>query len=492
MRKVSRLAALILALCASVAESSTATAKDYVSRTTQTGFTLPGVRSPSGNDEVRAADGTTCRTSLGHRGAYVDIGGVASEDEGRFGNASVYGRLIIPVGKQPRRIDCDDLYQLEIQRLRMEVEAMRRSFENGDDKGAFALAKGAVPSPAAAEAEFDRAFGYAGYNDTASSGSTVGTTASIAADTAPPAAVVAAEPTVPARTETASVATVPPRAGVADRDAFTGGVAGDPGAATVPNMTAVSGVATVPDGATVPDVSADRRFDVPTATEQALLERGADEPPLAVVGPLPEPWGLPYAAPAPKVRPETLTRAALLPPRPMAPARNVVVTAMPEATVPARALTPASTVRPAPMMAPPATVPERPRVEAPPAAAPVQRLPLPVPTMPEGDLRGFDRPGTTAIAIDADPYEWPFPSPPIDPVSTQSITVTQTTLDDLEIIARTRAASRLPMTVPPRDGSASDWTRNFVAPHASVPRASVPKRATAPSHQGGLIDFPGL
>lgn len=162
MRQVSSVAAIaVLTACAS------AYADGYTNHSSSTGFNLPGVSTPSGYDEVRAADGTTCRSALGNRGAYVDVGGVATERDGSFGNGAVYGRVIVPLGQKPDRIDCGSLYQLEIERLRAEVAMMKASqeaqpgdvmagsftddgfdpFEDGPDGGSFddeapAVAKG--------------------------------------------------------------------------------------------------------------------------------------------------------------------------------------------------------------------------------------------------------------------------------------------------------------------------------------------------------------
>ena len=132
MRKVPGLAALALLACC-----STAAAEDYSNRSSHTGFNLPGVQSPTGYDEVRASDGTTCRSALGSRGAYLDMGGVVNEDRGRINGGSVYGRLIVPLGQKPDRIDCDSLYQIEVERLRLEVAAMREAAKRREDEPVF-------------------------------------------------------------------------------------------------------------------------------------------------------------------------------------------------------------------------------------------------------------------------------------------------------------------------------------------------------------------
>lgn len=112
-----------LALLAAVAAWPTgkAVAGD-VYNLNQTGFTLPGVSLPQGQDEVRSADGTSCRSSISGSGAYLDVGvvGGRSATEGM----STYGRVVIPLGRRPARLDCSRLYALEIKRLEMEIRLL--------------------------------------------------------------------------------------------------------------------------------------------------------------------------------------------------------------------------------------------------------------------------------------------------------------------------------------------------------------------------------
>jgi hypothetical protein len=39
--------------------------------------------------------------------------------------AVAYARITIPLGKRPKRIDCSAIYELEIMKLRQEVELLR-------------------------------------------------------------------------------------------------------------------------------------------------------------------------------------------------------------------------------------------------------------------------------------------------------------------------------------------------------------------------------
>lgn len=100
------------------------------------GLNLPQVPQPSSSDEVRAADGTTCKSSIASNGAYLDVGGIGSQsEEGLFNQGSVYGRVIIPLGEQPKRVDCTGLYQLEIQRLQGELQLVRMGLNGASAPG---------------------------------------------------------------------------------------------------------------------------------------------------------------------------------------------------------------------------------------------------------------------------------------------------------------------------------------------------------------------
>lgn len=114
-----------------VGVASTASAETYVPHQSSTGFALPGVQRPSGFDEVRASDGTTCRSAMGNGGAYVDVGAVGNQNDGSLTSGSVYGRVVMPMGERPGRVDCKRLYELEVKRLEMEVELLRSGLGAG-------------------------------------------------------------------------------------------------------------------------------------------------------------------------------------------------------------------------------------------------------------------------------------------------------------------------------------------------------------------------
>jgi len=146
MRQVHRLAALAVAV---TALCSPAAAGDvYTLNQNQNGFSLPGVSLPQGQDEVRAADGTTCRSAVGGSGAYLDVG-VIGGSGAAAGSMATYGRVVIPLGRSAARLDCSRLYALEVERLQMELRLLK-----------MGLARGGGAQPAA-----DGAWAHEGWSD---------------------------------------------------------------------------------------------------------------------------------------------------------------------------------------------------------------------------------------------------------------------------------------------------------------------------------------
>ncbi|MEM6913274.1 MAG: SPOR domain-containing protein [Pseudomonadota bacterium] len=86
---------------------------------------LPNAPMTTGQDIVRGADGTSCQTAIASGGPYLDVGVLQSQDFYQRDSAAVYGRVVIPIGKRAKRLDCTRLYQLEIERMRMELELLR-------------------------------------------------------------------------------------------------------------------------------------------------------------------------------------------------------------------------------------------------------------------------------------------------------------------------------------------------------------------------------
>lgn len=110
---------------------ATAEAGDFFTRSENYGVNLPQTVLPNGADEVRTADGTSCRSAVGGDGAYADFGVIGAPEnnntslDSSSGSVAVYGRVVVPLGGRSERLDCTKLYELEIQRLKMELQLAR-------------------------------------------------------------------------------------------------------------------------------------------------------------------------------------------------------------------------------------------------------------------------------------------------------------------------------------------------------------------------------
>lgn len=133
MRKISRKALLVtaaagFALIAPATASAQSNENVNYNNTSNnlSGFSLPNVQLPQGSDEVRAADGTSCRSAVSGNGAYVDIGVMGNPyTVTGNSNASVYGRVVMPLNAPNKRVDCTQLYTLEIERLKTELQLLK-------------------------------------------------------------------------------------------------------------------------------------------------------------------------------------------------------------------------------------------------------------------------------------------------------------------------------------------------------------------------------
>jgi len=157
MRKVLRTSqVLTLSLLPALAVVSHGFAEDILNlNQNQTGFTLPGVTLPQGQDEVHASDGTTCRSSVSGSGAYLDVGVIRGNNSSQSNSdVATYGRVVVPIGRTPKRIDCSRLYELEVERLQMELKLLKMGLgADGQTTGSVAAgAPTAAPAPATASA----------------------------------------------------------------------------------------------------------------------------------------------------------------------------------------------------------------------------------------------------------------------------------------------------------------------------------------------------
>jgi hypothetical protein len=115
----------------------------------QSGFYLPTSTPPAGQDEFRASDGTSCKTTMdGTRRVELGAFGSGGRDDQRsalYGvpsyastptssNLGVYGRYVMSLDAPSQRMDCSKLYELELERRRLEVEMMRRNLTGADER----------------------------------------------------------------------------------------------------------------------------------------------------------------------------------------------------------------------------------------------------------------------------------------------------------------------------------------------------------------------
>lgn len=119
-----------------------------LSQTTIGNIQLPSApQFPQGQDRVRAADGAECSVSTAPRDKFMDIGVVGGTSSGtgvenaypyvipgttmvpgnQYGRVTggVYARVVINLDPEKPKLDCARLYELEIQRLKLEIEQLK-------------------------------------------------------------------------------------------------------------------------------------------------------------------------------------------------------------------------------------------------------------------------------------------------------------------------------------------------------------------------------
>ncbi|TPL81754.1 hypothetical protein FJ950_23100 [Mesorhizobium sp. B2-3-14] len=137
---------LTVAFAATWAGISPVLAEDvYNLNQNESGFNLPGVTLPQGQDEVHASDGTTCRSAVSGTGAYLDLGVIRGNNQAN-NDIATYGRVVIPIGRTPKRVDCSRLYELEVERLQLELKLLKMGL-GGD--GPTASVAASAPTPVA-------------------------------------------------------------------------------------------------------------------------------------------------------------------------------------------------------------------------------------------------------------------------------------------------------------------------------------------------------
>lgn len=105
----------------------------YASAQSGLNLSLPNAGSAYGSDTIRA-DGFECSNSIGGSTNFeFGVTGIISEDQDPFSSdfgsqtkdVGVYGRIIIPLDGPRERVNCNTLYQLELQKRRLEVQMLK-------------------------------------------------------------------------------------------------------------------------------------------------------------------------------------------------------------------------------------------------------------------------------------------------------------------------------------------------------------------------------
>jgi len=102
-------------------------------------LTIPSSPGQYQSDSFRAGD-LDCSVAIGS-GTNVEFGVVGlinqsnstvstSTDGGGKKDVGIYARMTIPIGGPKTRLNCDTLYQLELQKKRMEIEKMQQEIQN--------------------------------------------------------------------------------------------------------------------------------------------------------------------------------------------------------------------------------------------------------------------------------------------------------------------------------------------------------------------------
>lgn len=94
---------------------------------------------PGGEDSITTSEGVRCSQSINSSGGYLDLGIAGGDlsspyddydpETGPPQSAVAYARVIIPLGEAPVRLNCARLYELEIQKLKAEIEMLKVGLE---------------------------------------------------------------------------------------------------------------------------------------------------------------------------------------------------------------------------------------------------------------------------------------------------------------------------------------------------------------------------
>ncbi len=114
-------------------------------QTSNVGINLPYTSPMNGQDRIRSADGVECNRQVGPREKWMEVGTFITQGTGqgsdtvysgvtglsittpdyRRATVGVYAKLVVNLDKQQPQIDCSHLYEIEILRLRKELEEVQ-------------------------------------------------------------------------------------------------------------------------------------------------------------------------------------------------------------------------------------------------------------------------------------------------------------------------------------------------------------------------------
>ena len=111
-----------------------------IANSSSVNLALPSASINSGTDSIRAGD-LDCKNSIGGstnfeigmtgiiNNAVTPLIGDKSDLNPQTKDIGVYARIIIPLDGPSERINCNTLYQLELQRRRLEVQKLKQEIE---------------------------------------------------------------------------------------------------------------------------------------------------------------------------------------------------------------------------------------------------------------------------------------------------------------------------------------------------------------------------
>ena len=121
---------LALALCV-VASSALAESNNLALTLPNPPMNYQSDRFRAGNLDCSNAVGGGTNLEFGVTGVVSNVGGTFSASglmqQGK--DVGVYARVVIPLDKPKSRINCDDLYQVELAQRRLEIQQLRNELE---------------------------------------------------------------------------------------------------------------------------------------------------------------------------------------------------------------------------------------------------------------------------------------------------------------------------------------------------------------------------